>query len=171
MRKETVTRPILPACLLVAGKPCLVVGGGQIAARKTGHLLEAEADVIVVSPEVSEAIQALARSGRIRLAVRDFSESDVEGKCLVFATTDSEDVNRRVIACCRERGVLCSASDSNWPDGDFVTPAICRKKGLVVTVSTGGRSCRQARIVKDKIAELLTTITDEARGDEEHADQ
>ena len=171
MRKQTVTRPILPACLLVAGKPCLVVGGGQIAARKTGHLLDAEADVTVVSPESSEELQALARSGRIRLMARAFSESDVEGKCLVIATTDSEDVNRRVIECCRKRGVLCSASDSNWPDGDFVTPAICRKGGLVVTVSTGGRSCRQARMVKDKIAELLTALSDEASGNDENDDR
>ncbi|MEI7900744.1 MAG: bifunctional precorrin-2 dehydrogenase/sirohydrochlorin ferrochelatase [bacterium] len=170
MRKQTVARPILPACLLVAGKPCLVVGGGQIATRKVGHLLKAEADVTVVSPEVSGALQSLAQSGKIRLTARAFSETDVKGKHLVFATTDSADVNRHVIAFCRKRGVLCSASDSNWPDGDFVTPAICRKDGLVVTVATGGRSCRQARIVKDKIAALLATITDDARGEAEKAD-
>src|ERR1035437_7896980 len=146
MRKKTVTRPILPVCMLVADKPCLVVGGGRIAARKVGHLLDAEADVTVVSPELSEEIQALARSKTIRLTARAFSESDVEGKCLVFAATDSQEVNLRVIELCHKRGVLCSAADSNWPQGDFVTPAICRKSGLVVTVSTGGRSCRQARI-------------------------
>ena len=166
MRKETVTRPILPACLLVAGRACLVVGGGQIAARKVGHLLDAEADVTVVSPTVIDSLQALAKSAKIRVITRAFSESDVKGKRLVFTTTDSEDVNRRVLAACRKQGVLCSASDSNWPKGDFVTPAICRKNGLVVTVSTGGRSCRQARIVKDRIAQLLATLADEATGDD-----
>ena len=171
MRKQTVTRPILPVCLLVTGKPCLVVGGGPIAARKVGHLLEAEADVTVVSPEASGEIQALARSGKIRLTARAFADADVKGKWLVFATTDKADVNRRVIESCRKQGVLSSASDSNWPDGDFVTPAICRQNGLVVTVSTGGRSCRQARLVKDKIAKLLTTITDEASGDEKNDDR
>lgn len=170
MRKQTVIRPILPACLLVAGKPCLVVGGGMIAARKVGHLLEAEADITVVSPQASEEIQALARAGKVRLTVRAFAEPDVQGQCLVFATTDSEDVNRHVIECCRQRGILCSASDSNWPDGDFVTPAICRKRGLVVTVATGGRSCRQARLVKDRLAELLTTITDETSGNDGNDD-
>jgi len=149
----------------VAGKPCLVVGGGRIAARKAGRLLDAEADVTVVSPEASQAIKALARSGRITLAPRPFAEADVEGKCLVFATTDSKAVNRRVIESCRKRGVLCSAADGNWPHGDFVTPAICRQNGLVVTVSTGGRSCRQARIVKDKIAGLLPLLTQRGRED------
>ncbi len=162
MRKRNVARPILPVGLLVAGRPCLVVGGGQIAARKVGHLLDAEANVTVVSSTVTDALQALARSGKIRVTKRAFAASDVQGKHLVFATTDSEAVNRCVIESCRKRGVLCSAADSHWPEGDFVTPAICRKNGLVVTVSTGGRSCRQARIVKDRIAQLLATITDKA---------
>lgn len=158
MRKETVTRPILPACLLVAGRSCLVVGGGLIAERKVGHLLNAEANVAVVSPSLTDALRALAASGKIRVAARAFREADVKGKRLVFATTDSKEVNRRVLAACRKQGILCSAADGNWPDGDFVTPAICRVKDLVVAVSTGGRSCRQARIVKDRIAQLLATI-------------
>ena len=161
-RKQPVTRPILPVCLLVAGKPCLVVGGGPIAARKVGHLLDAEADVSVVSPAVCESLQPLVQSGKIRLTARAFAAADVKGKCLVFATTDSPAVNRRVIACCRKLSVLCSASDGNWPQGDFVTPAICRESGVVVTVSTGGRSCRQARIVKDRIAGMLATIANES---------
>jgi siroheme synthase-like protein len=160
MRKKTEARPILPACLLVAGKPCLIVGGGPIAARKAGHLLDAAADVTVVSPAVCEALEALARSGKIRLMVRAFAAADVQGKHLVFAATDSETVNRRVLASCRKRGILCSAADSNWPHGDFLMPAVCRKNGLVITVSTGGRSCRRARIVKDRIAEVLETIAD-----------
>ncbi len=170
MRKKNVTHPILPLCLLLAGKPCLVVGGGQIAARKVGHLLDAEADVTVVSPESSEAIESLAKSGKIHLTARKFSASDIVGKCLVFAVTDSEAVNLHVIESCRKRGVLCGAADSNWPRGDFLTPAICRKGGLVVTVSSGGRSCLQARIVKDKIAALLATMADEAGGNQEDDD-
>lgn len=166
MRDETLTCPILPVCLLMAGKPCLVVGGGPIAARKAGHLLEADADVTVVSPDVGKDIQTLAHAGKVRLTSRAFAESDLDGKCLVFAATDNEAVNRHVIEACQRRGILCSAADSNWPRGDFVMPATCRKNGLVVTVSTGGRSCRQARIVKDRINDLLATIPNEATGNE-----
>mgnify|MGYP001310872301 CR=1 FL=1 len=155
MREEKVTRPVLPVCLLIAGKSCLVVGGGPVAARKAGHLLDAEAEVTVVSPEMCGALAALAGAGRVRVVARAFEETDVEGRCLVFAATDNPEVNRRVLACCRARGVLCSAADGNWPDGDFILPAITRKNGLVVTVATGGRSCRQARAVKDRIAECL----------------
>ena len=165
MRKKTASRPILPACLLVAGRPCLVVGGGAIATRKTGHLLDAEANVTVVSPSATAPLLALAAAGKIRIIERAFSGSDVKGRCLVFAATDSVRVNRRVLEACRRHGVLCGAADANWPSGDFVTPAICRLKDLVVTVSTGGRSCRRARIVKDKIAGMLAGMADEAGGE------
>ena len=161
---------MLPVSLLVAGRPCLVVGGGEIATRKTGHLLDAEATVTVVSLTASAELEELARAGRIRLVARLFQDADADGKYLVFATTDDHDVNRRVLEACHARGVLCSAADSNWPQGDFVTPAITRKGGLVVTVSTGGRSCREAKLVKDRIAELLTTITNESSGDVTHDD-
>ena len=159
MREPAVPHPILPVCLLLAGKPCLVVGGGPIAARKAAHLLEAEAIVTVVSPAVSAAMLKLGPA--LRLTPRAFEEADVAGQCLVFAATDDEAVNRQVLDCCRRQGVLCSAADGNWPQGDFVMPATCRQNGVVVSVSTGGRSCRQARLVKEKIAEMLETLPEE----------
>lgn len=159
---------MLPVSLLVAGRPCLVVGGGEIAARKTGHLLDAGALVTVVSPAACAELEELARAGRVRLVRRPFQDEDAGGKYLVFAATDDRDVNRRVLETSHARGVLCSAADSNWPQGDFVMPAITRKGGLVVTVSTGGRSCREAKMVKDRIAELIATITNESGGDATH---
>jgi len=153
-------RAILPASLLVEGRSCLIVGGGKIAARKAGHLLDAKADVTVVSPALAGELLDMAEKGRVRHLERDFADADVEGQWLVFAATDQEDVNRRVIACCREKGVLCSAVDSNWTDGDLVTPAICRKQGVTVSVSTGGRSCRKARLVKERIARLMDELAD-----------
>lgn len=165
MRKETITRPILPVCLLVAGRPCLVAGGGEIATRKVGHLLDAGAAVTVVSPKISAPLRTLAASGKIVVLSRAFSSSDVKGKHLAIATTDSRAVNSRVLAACRKHRVLCSAADSNWPNGDFMMPAICRNKDVVVTVSTGGRSCRQARMIKDKIAGLIASLTVDTAGD------
>lgn len=158
MQDETRTRPVLPASLLVAGKPCLVVGGGKIAARKVGHLLDADAAVTLVSPQVTEELQELVGQARVRHHARAFADADVDGQSLVFAVTDDTEVNRRVIECCRRQRILCSAADENWPDSDFITPAICREAGLIVTVSTGGRSCRLARIVKDRLSGMLEEI-------------
>ena len=161
MRKSTPAHPILPICLLLEGKPCLVVGGGVIATRKAGQLLEAAADVTVVSPEVSDEMQALVQAQKVQLIPRAFGPTDVLQKCLVFAATDNEAVNQQVLESCRQSGILCSAADSNWPHGDFVMPATCRKNGVVVAVSTGGRSCTQARSVKDQIAALLAALPTE----------
>jgi len=158
MDKPKRARPVLPASILVEGRACLVVGGGTIAARKTGHLLAAQADVTVISPGAGKAILELADAGRLRHVDRAFADSDVAGMYLVFAATNDEDVNRNVIACGRREGILCSAIDRNWTDGDFVTPAICRQEDLTVSVSTGGSSCRRARIVKDRIAEFIKNM-------------
>jgi precorrin-2 dehydrogenase/sirohydrochlorin ferrochelatase len=154
-RDETRSRPVLPVSLLVAGRPCLVVGGGRVAARKVDHLLEAGAAVTVVSPRLGAALRKRLREGRIRHLARGFEDADLKGRRLVFAVTNDTDVNRRVIERCRRRRILCSAADENWPQGDFVTPAVVRRPDLVVTVSTGGRSCRQARAVKERIAQAL----------------
>ena len=158
MRKTTRARKILPVDLLIENRRCLVVGGGAIAARKAGHLLHAGARVTVVCPEAGEVVQALASKRRVRLVRREFRVEDVRGCTVVFAATDRPAVNRRVLAACRARGVLCSAADANWTRGSFVTPAICRHGGLTVTVSTGGASCRRARVVKDRLGEWLTTL-------------
>jgi siroheme synthase-like protein len=158
MRPTASPQPILPVCLLLGGKPCLVVGGGTIATRKVQHLLEAEAQVTVVSPTLSGELQSLLQAGKLRHLARPFAAADVQGQCLVFAATDNADVNRQVLDNCHQQRILCGAADSNWPQGDLLMPATCRKNGLVVTVSTGGRSCSHARAVKEQIAKLLDTM-------------
>ena len=163
MRSESNVRRIMPVDLLLEGRPCLVVGGGNVATRKTGHLLEAGARIKVVSAAVTEEMAKWAAAGRITHVNRTFRAGDVRGQFLVFAATDDTAVNRRILACCRKRDILCNAADKNWTKGDFVTPAICRKAGLTVTVSTGGRSCRIARIVKDRLSGIIDTLVDETR--------
>ena len=161
MRDETRARAVLPVNLLVTGRPCMVVGGGTIAARKVGHLLDAEASVTVVSPQLSDVLDELSKHGRVQHLARAFYDGDVEGQWLVFAVTDDADVNRRVLTCCRERGILCSAADANWPAGDAIMPAICRDSGITVTVSTGGQSCRLARTIKDRLRDIIKAIVAE----------
>jgi glutamyl-tRNA reductase len=145
-------RGFFPASLLVDGRTCLVVGAGKIALHKVRLLLDARARVVVVAPESLAEIQALSQAGQIRHLSRDFTEADVEGAFLVVAATSDKQANRRVLAACRDRNVLSCSVDGNWSDGDFVTPAILRKDGLTVAISTGGSSCRRSRLVKEALA-------------------
>ena len=158
MRNESRTRKILPVLLMLEGRPCLVVGGGRVALRKIGHLREAGAHIVVVSDSVVPELQAPIAAGQIEHRRRDFKDSDVRGHFLVVAATDNPAVNGHVIALCRRRGILCSAADAHWTDGDFITPATLRKSGLVLTVATGGQSCRRSRLIKDHLARRIDRL-------------
>jgi precorrin-2 dehydrogenase/sirohydrochlorin ferrochelatase len=150
----------LPVNLLAEGRSCLIVGGGPVAFRKINALLESGAHVRVVSPTLCPELEEFSRKGRIAHVARVFEPNDVKGEFLVFAATNDRAVNRQILDAGKEFGVLCCCVDGNWPDGEFVTPAVLRKGDLTVAVSTGGRSCRQARLVKQNLGrhiEMLET--------------
>ena len=144
----------MPVNLLLEGRPCLVVGGGKIAMRKTGHLLSAGADVRVVSPELCKEFPV----ADVEHIARPFEVGDVDGMTVVFAATNDRYINRQVLEACREKDVLCSCVDGNWSKSDFTTPAIARHGNMTLTVSTGGQSCRQAKLVKDSLSKHLEMI-------------
>lgn len=160
MRQGGETRTVFPVGLLTEGRAAVVVGGGRIATRKVGLLLDAGARVTVVSPLVSETLTGLAEAGRIAVLRRRFNEHDVEGALVVFAATDDPEVNRQVLTICGVRRVLCCCVDRHWRDGDFVTPAVLRRGSLAVSISTGGRSCRQSRLIRNSLARHIASVED-----------
>lgn len=143
---------------MLEGRQVLVVGGGRVGQRKVELLLDSGADVVLVCPECVAELAEQARSQRIRHAVRRFEESDVAGCALVFACTDDKHVNRRILDVSQAAKIPCCCADGNWPDGDFVTPAIIRSGDVLIAVSTSGRSCRQSRLIKDNLRKHLDSI-------------
>jgi siroheme synthase-like protein len=87
------------------GKSCLVVGGGVIAARTLGPLLETGARVTVVSPRLAPALLEAARQGHLRWWPREYTGGDVVGFALVIVATDDDEVNAQVVAEARARSV------------------------------------------------------------------
>ena len=158
MRNETHSKKVFPVGLIAEGRDCLVVGGGKVATRKVGLLLDAKADVTVVSPKASLEVMELAEHKKIKHIKRDFTEADVENRFLVFAATDEKAVNKQVIKLAQQKNILCSSADGNWIHGDFVTPATYRKDELTVSVSTGGRSCRKSRLIKENLARHVELV-------------
>jgi glutamyl-tRNA reductase len=147
-----------PISLIIESKSCLVVGGGAAALRKIDNLLQSEAFVTVVSPEIISPAKEYAQEGRIRWIEREFQESDLDQIDLVYCATDNSDLNRSLMDLCRERRILCCAVDKNWPDGDFMTPATFRKDELFISISTGGKSCRRSRLVKQSLSHHVDMI-------------
>jgi siroheme synthase-like protein len=89
----------------VLGKTCLIVGGGAIAARALGPLLETGARLTVVSPTLAPALLEVARDGRLRWWPREYTRGDVAGFTLVIVATDDDAVNAQAAAEARERSV------------------------------------------------------------------
>lgn len=139
------------ACLDLAGRACVVVGGGSVAARKVAALLESGAHVRVVAPWAVERLTMLAQVGRIELLTRPYAAGDLGGALLVFAATDQPEVNAQVAQDAREAGALCNVADDSAP-GDFTVPATLRRGDLTIAISTAGGAPGYARRLRDQLA-------------------
>jgi precorrin-2 dehydrogenase / sirohydrochlorin ferrochelatase len=169
---STPERPSLvgyPVNLLVAGRRCVVVGAGRIAARKIESLLAAGAEVQVVAPGVGAEVRAWADEGRLTLAERPFAESDVEGAWLVVTATDSADVNRAVFAAGESRRIFVNAADDP-ANCSFTLMSVVRRGDIVVSIGTNGRSPALASYLKEHVRdemgpeyETLLELLSEAR--------
>jgi precorrin-2 dehydrogenase/sirohydrochlorin ferrochelatase len=143
-------RPYLVALNLI-GKPCLVVGGGWVAAGKVEGLLKAGASVTVVSPDLVPALARKAEEHRIDHRPRLFAPSDLEGCFLAVSATDDSAVNDWVVREARRRQVLASSADGG--ESDFSSTAVVERGELRLAVSTGGRSPAFARWVGEQLEE------------------
>jgi siroheme synthase-like protein len=142
------------ACLDLAGREVLVVGAGTVALEKIRGLLDVDASVTVVAPDVSQPVEQLARSGRVALIRGRYRTSDLDGRFLVVAATSVTAVNTRVFADAEARGLLCNVVDV--PDlCSFILPAVHRQGPIAVAISTGGASPALAQRLRDEVAALV----------------
>ena len=144
-----------PVFLDIAGKPVVVIGGGEVAARKVEGLLDAGAQVTVVSPELHPDLAGLVAAGRLRYLGREYQPGDLEGYILAFVATDDRSANAAVAREGKERGVWVNAVDDP-PNCDFVMPGVVRRGDLVVAVSTSGGSPAMARKMREELEAFLT---------------
>ena len=94
-----------PIFLCVEGCPVLVVGGGDLAERKAGAMLDHGARVVLVAKQATAMLQSWAFEGRIEWRARDFTEVDVEDCRLVFCATADADLNAHVSRAAQQRGI------------------------------------------------------------------
>jgi precorrin-2 dehydrogenase / sirohydrochlorin ferrochelatase len=122
----------------------VVVGGGEVAGRKVASLLEAGADVAVISLSIVDALVELARAGRIQYVAREYQVGDIAGAALVYAATDDADLHRRL----HEEACACGIP-INVVDVPslctFISPAVMTRGSLKIAVSTEGTSPAMAK--------------------------
>ncbi|MDQ1374253.1 MAG: precorrin-2 dehydrogenase [Actinomycetota bacterium] len=127
---------LYPVHLVVDGIPCLVVGGGRIAARKASGLRDCGARVHVVAVRVGPEVRALPG---ITWEERAYEATDLVGQRLVMAATDDPGVNARVYADGTDAGLWVNSADDP-ANCSFILPAVARRGPLSVAISTGGHS-------------------------------
>lgn len=148
------TPPTYPAFIILRGTRVLVVGGGDVAERKALALLDAEADVTVVSPDVTPIIEKLAADGKLRLEKRPYRSGEAADYMLTVASTNDPEVNQAVWNDARGAGRLVNVVDK--PDlCNFIVPSVVRRGDLTVAISTGGASPATAKWIRERIEILL----------------
>lgn len=133
------------AGLCLAGRRVVVVGGGTVAQRRLPGLLAAGADVEVVAPECTPAVEAMAAAGELRWTARGYREGDLDGAWYAIACSDDPAVNAAVGGEAQRDRVFCVRAD-DAPAGSAVTPAVGHHDGLTIGVLAGRRPRRSAAV-------------------------
>ncbi len=145
---------IYPAFLRLEGWLAVIIGGGAVAEEKAHGLLKAGCRVRVVAREVTAGLQQLADARNIRHYRRDYNAGDLRGANIVFATTLKTDLNAAVSREARQRRVLLNAVDE-MQYCDFIAPSIHRQGGVVIGISTSGKSPALAVHLRHLIAKVV----------------
>lgn len=144
---------LYPLALKLAGRRVLVVGGGAVASRRVPALLAAGAEVVVVSPSLTPALQALADAGRLRWRAGRFTPADLDGAWLVQVAVDDPVAAAEVSVEAERRRVFCVRADDRHAASAW-TPAVTRHGPVTVAVLAGGDP-RRGMAVRDAIARRL----------------
>ena len=144
----------LPITLNLVGKTCLVVGGGQVALRKTKALLKAKGEVKLVAPEVLPEISDLVRNNSLDIFKKRFTDDDLEGVDLIIAATNDLEVNAYISQLAQSKNIWVNVVDE-LEHCSFITPAIIDRSPLLIAISTGGIAPVLARKIREKIEWIL----------------
>jgi precorrin-2 dehydrogenase/sirohydrochlorin ferrochelatase len=143
-----------PVYLNLKDKRVVVIGGGEVAERKIDSLLATGASVVVISPEITRAIDALAEQNRIELSKRAYVHGDCIGAALVFAATGDPEISRAVHEEATARGIFVNTADQP-AFCTFIMPAVIRRGDIGIAISTSGKSPALAARLRRKISEII----------------
>jgi uroporphyrin-III C-methyltransferase/precorrin-2 dehydrogenase/sirohydrochlorin ferrochelatase len=141
---------LFPLFVKLAGRPCLVVGAGSVGESKTASLLEAGANVRVVSLAATDVVREWAAAGRITWLQKPFEAEDLDDMFLVVAALPAGDLTEWIHTEARRRGVLCNAVDDP-AHCDFYYPAVVKRGDFQIAISTGGHSPALAQRLRQEL--------------------
>ncbi len=159
-----------PIVLLFADRKIVVVGGGNIATRKTQGLIAGGAkNITVIAPEISQKLQELEEQGKVKLVWKKFEPTDLDGAFFVTSATDVPGVSRSVFEAGEERNIFVNSADDPVNCSSILMSTV-RQGDITIAISTAGRSpafaawCRrylETRVTKEYVT--LIDLVNEAR--------
>ncbi|HEX8619975.1 MAG TPA: bifunctional precorrin-2 dehydrogenase/sirohydrochlorin ferrochelatase [Thermoanaerobaculia bacterium] len=165
--------PYYPIYIDIENREVVIIGGGNVCARKAETMMKYGARVTVVSPEFTDEIEGWAKEGCLALKRKYYDHSDIATANMVIASTDDTTVNEQIAHDCRARRIPVNVVDVT-PLCEFIIPAIVESGSIQIAVSTGGKSPAIARTLKEdlqraigpeynEINEVLATLRDGAK--------
>ena len=146
-------RPYFPMFIDLTDRKIFVAGGGRIARRRIEALVKFGADIHVAAPRVCTEIALLAEEGKIKILLREYRPSDLDGMDFAIAATDDREVNRAVYEECRKRGIPVNVADDKTLC-DFYFPALVLTDDVVIGIGSGGESPGRVKEVRQRIEKL-----------------
>jgi len=134
---------------------CLVIGGGNVATRKVLKLIEYKAkSITVISLDLTSILDECHKQNQIKWINREYKKTDIRGEKIIFAATDNDELNCEIGKSAKKNHLLVNVVSS--PEhGNFILPAIYRKKHLCIATFTDGYSPKFAQFIRDEIANHL----------------
>ena len=145
------TMGYFPFFIDIKGKKCIIVGGGNVAARKIEKLLPFEPYITVIAPEISDDITSL---NGIKIIKRKFRDEDIDSAFFVISASDDEQLNAHIFKLCRKKNILVNTVDDLDKCG-FIFPAVVHKNDITVGISTSGKSPIFASYLRKKTENMI----------------
>jgi len=142
-----------PLFLDLQGAACLIVGAGAVGLRKAATILHYPIRELHIVDPVLSSLPSWSTDPRIIISKRNFIESDLEGKCLVFAATANQRLNDRIADLCAKREIL--ANTVTGKQGSFLVPAVTQSGPIQLAVSTQGASPALSKFLKQELGAWL----------------
>jgi precorrin-2 dehydrogenase/sirohydrochlorin ferrochelatase len=152
--------PYYPIYLDIEDRDVLIIGGGNVCARKAETMMKYGARVTVLSPECTDEIEGWASKHMLTIRRKMYEETDLTGASIVIASTDDQCINARIARDCRRRKIPVNVVDVTHLC-EFIVPAIVERGSIQIAVSTGGKSPALARTLKEDLQKFVGPEYDE----------
>ena len=158
---------LLPIFVDIKNQPCLLVGGGRVAARKLKMICKAQANVTLIAPDLCNNAKDLCTKYSVNVQSREFVDSDIDGQRLVIAATNDAALNKHISDIAKQKNILVNVAD-DFTQGDVVLPSVIDRDPIQIAVTTGGASPVLARMLRSNLEHCTPAMYGELASLVEH---